>query len=440
MSGVSVDTTINDETRDILISSSNILKSEIKGNIKGDYSDFYELSLFNSQLDNISEAIDTLIECHESFINVINDNKIQWEETNVDVSKEVENFNGNVNNAVNSGSNYSGKRITGGGSGGGGKEKTEEPETEEIDHGNPVQPIDVKSLVSKLTEETLCILIAKMYKMHKDNFAELFFNPEKSGILVALIRKVLNEAEIDDTRTDETDEIQKELMEKLKINPEDITSDEEKANVEKIIVEKVKAKPNSEEKWDRLVYGDETKTVPYYGKEYIIADTEIDPLEYARRVEGRVSQNANKDWSDLCLSFSETHTIDMAKGKISSGQRAASYNDSAKFYDFFGETKEETLAKIYEEIINGKPVVLQVNGTLNYDEDGNRTSGTRHFVTVVGFKKGVSQSSIQEEDLLIIDSWDGKLETMDGEKSRFMTSGKQTHKNYTGYRLRLIKS
>ena len=440
MGSVSVDTAINDETKNILIGSSNILKSDIKGKIKSDFSDFYDLSLFNSQLDNISEAIDSLIECHESFISVISENKLQWEETNVEVAKEVENYNNNVSNAVNTGSKYSGKRNTGGGSGGGGKEKTEEPEVETINHGNPVKPIDVKTLVSKLTDETLCILIAKMYKMNKGDFAELLYNPEKSGILVALIRKVLNEAEIDDARTDETDEIQKELMEKLKINPEDITSDEEKANVEKIIVEKVKAKPDSEEKWDRLVYGEETKTVPYYGKEYIITKTPIDPTEYAKRTAHKISQDVDDDFKSACMSFSETHAADAYFGRISSAFRASGYNDSTKFYDFFGETKEETLAKVYEEIINGRPVVLQVNGTLEYDEDGNRKSNVRHFATVVGFKKGVSQSSIKEEDLLIIDSWDGKLETMDGEKSRFMTNGEETHKNYSGYRLRLIKT
>ena len=94
MGSVSVDTAINDETKNILIGSSNILKSDIKGKIKGDFSDFYDLSLFNSQLDNISEAIDSLIECHESFISVISENKLQWEETNVEVAKEDGFFRG----------------------------------------------------------------------------------------------------------------------------------------------------------------------------------------------------------------------------------------------------------------------------------------------------------------------------------------------------------
>ena len=45
-----------------------------------------------------------------------------------------------------------------------------------------------------------------------------------------------------------------------------------------------------------------------------------------------------------------------------------------------------------------------------------------------------------KKDLLIIDSWDGKIESMDGEKSRFMTTGAACHKDYSGYRLRVLKS
>ena len=83
--------------------------------------------------------------------------------------------------------------------------------------------------------------------------------------------------------------------------------------------------------------------------------------------------------------------------------------------------------------MNGKPVVLQVNG--------NKAGTSRHFVTVVGFKDGVvSGSTLQETDLLIVDSWDGELESMDTEKSRFMTTGAACHKDYSGYRLRVFKS
>jgi hypothetical protein len=83
--------------------------------------------------------------------------------------------------------------------------------------------------------------------------------------------------------------------------------------------------------------------------------------------------------------------------------------------------------------MNGRPMVLQVNG--------NKAGTSRHFVTVVGFKEGVtSAKDLKETDLLIIDSWDGKIERMDTETSRFMTSGAQCHKDYSGYRLRVLKA
>ena len=87
---------------------------------------------------------------------------------------------------------------------------------------------------------------------------------------------------------------------------------------------------------------------------------------------------------------------------------------------------------IYNEITNGKPLILQVNG--------NKKGTSRHYVTVVGFKSSVkSANSLTQKDLLIKDSWDGKLERMDGSSSRFMTSGKDCHKSYNGYYLAIMK-
>ena len=83
--------------------------------------------------------------------------------------------------------------------------------------------------------------------------------------------------------------------------------------------------------------------------------------------------------------------------------------------------------------MSGRPVVLQVNG--------NKAGTSRHFVTVVGFKDVITDpTKLTEKDLLIIDSWDGKIERMDTSTSRFMTSGADCHKDYSGYRLRVLKS
>ena len=122
----------------------------------------------------------------------------------------------------------------------------------------------------------------------------------------------------------------------------------------------------------------------------------------------------------------------MYKGTTTNGSSAANYAHAAEFEDFMDDNKQVVLAKVYDEIMNGRPLVIQVNG--------NIAGTSRHFVTVVGFKKGVTKSTITEDDLLIMDSWDGKIERMDTENSRFMTSGADCHKDYSGYRLRVFKS
>ena len=72
--------------------------------------------------------------------------------------------------------------------------------------------------------------------------------------------------------------------------------------------------------------------------------------------------------------------------------------------------------------------------------NGNKAGTSRHFVTVVGIKSDVkSADQVQESDLLILDSWDCQLERMDTNTSRFMTTGKDTNKSYSGYYLRIMK-
>jgi septal ring factor EnvC (AmiA/AmiB activator) len=78
------------------------------------------------------------------------------------------------------------------------------------------------------------------------------------------------------------------------------------------------------------------------------------------------------------------------------------------------------LEQIYDELIQGKPCVVKT--TCN--------AGHRHFCTVVGMKSTVtSREALTEDDLLIIDSSDGDLESMDGStlehnKKMYMEYGK----------------
>ena len=102
------------------------------------------------------------------------------------------------------------------------------------------------------------------------------------------------------------------------------------------------------------------------------------------------------------------------------------------FRSLIDDNKQYILNALYLEIMAGRPCILHVNG--------NKQGTGRHFVTCIGFKSSVtSGETITEEDLLILDSWDAKIERMDQKNSRFMTSGKQCHKDYSGYRIEYMK-
>ena len=107
-------------------------------------------------------------------------------------------------------------------------------------------------------------------------------------------------------------------------------------------------------------------------------------------------------------------------------------NCGGKFDAFIDSNKNHVLEAVYNEITNGRPCIIQVNGD---------TKGTsRHFVVVVGFSSKVkSGSDLKETDLLILDPWDGKLYDMSQPGARFMTTGAKCDKDYQGYYMLYIR-
>ena len=163
-----------------------------------------------------------------------------------------------------------------------------------------------------------------------------------------------------------------------------------------------------------------------------IVNTPINVAEYASIAYNKgIRQNSNTErYGDLCLAFSYVHASNLVTADTSDNAESAyNWKHAGEFHDYFNDNKQETLETIYNEIAEGKPVIMQVNG--------NKTGTCRHFVTVVGIKSDVkSAQNLQESDLLILDSWDGQLERMDTSSSRFMTTGSQTGKSYSGYYLK----
>lgn len=173
--------------------------------------------------------------------------------------------------------------------------------------------------------------------------------------------------------------------------------------------------------------------------EYRLVSTKNDTIEFAKLVDSlNVAQNHPPGYPDYCLSFAYYHAYKLYNGTNLNAMTAAegaSYMYAAKFTAFKNDSKQVVLEKVYELINTGQPVVLHVNG--------NKAGTSRHYVTVVGYKNSVtSGSSMSEQDLLIIDSYDGKLERMDRDSSRFMISGYDTgrtgSKGY-GYQLYILR-
>ena len=118
---------------------------------------------------------------------------------------------------------------------------------------------------------------------------------------------------------------------------------------------------------------------------------------------------------------------------------AAGYVYASKFKDLKDNNKQTVLQDVYSQVSAGKPTVLQVSGA----KSANGNTVSRHYVTVVGYKNTVkSGSTMTDKALLIIDSWDGKLKTMDEANSRYMISGYDTGRTENsgyGYQVYNIK-
>lgn len=169
--------------------------------------------------------------------------------------------------------------------------------------------------------------------------------------------------------------------------------------------------------------------------EYDVVDTAISVEDYLNVVSSRrIAQNNDSSiYGGYCLAFSYIHAYSLFTGDTSKGAPdAIDYVYASKFKGYDNDNKDEVLKNVYNEISNGRPCLIQVNG--------NKAGTSRHYVTVVGVKKSVKNANdVTEDDLLIIDSWDGRLEGLGNNGARFMVTGAACKKKYSGYQMYYIK-
>ncbi len=428
---ITYDSDVNEKVSSLLTESVETLNTGFGNTLLSDFSPFTQVGLFTTQLNNLKKGIDTLVKSYESLNSNIQSNKYEWTVTDQEIGDQIS----GIGSYGGGGSRYSG------GGGGGNSTYSGSQYVSDIVAGLPIKisDQDVSSLIGKLDGETTIALLKRIYKLKGNNdIIEMLTDEKYSGLLTSILKKILGDTstELSTERTAESDAIQKALLEKVNTNNCDITTEDGKSQLEKQVLENINNSTVSEDALNTLIYGDNTKVVSMLDGNWVVADTKYDLSAYASYISNSgVRQNIDTaKYGDSCLAFSYVHAYDLFTGNKDSAAAAGNYAHASCFQDYINDDKSAVLSKIYDEIMNGRPVVLQVNG--------NKQGTSRHFVTVVGFKEGVtSGSDLQESDLLIVDSWDGKVERMDTSSSRFMTTGKAVGwgNEYTGYRLRVLK-
>lgn len=195
---------------------------------------------------------------------------------------------------------------------------------------------------------------------------------------------------------------------------------------------------NSNNTYDPTLSSGGTTELNILGGTFTVVNTPISVTDYNNAIlrKGVFQASNPSKYSDKCLGFAYVHACGLYRGSTAaSPDDGANYNSGGcSFATYVNDSKEDVLEKVFNEVANGRPVILHVNG--------NKQGTSRHFVTVVGFSSHVTNASnLTEQDLLIIDSYDGKIERMDTQGSRFMTTGKDCgKKDYSGYRIQYLKS
>ena len=172
-------------------------------------------------------------------------------------------------------------------------------------------------------------------------------------------------------------------------------------------------------------------TVTLNGQNYdsVVPQEEVEEL---LKLINDTKANNKGDHYDMCLAFAIWY------GQYLEGKASASEfkqflkpgnipygNGSISTDDYASDDKNEILSRIADDINAGHPAIVQVGAS-------NNTS--RHYVLVVGLRAG-AKNPPTEDDLLIIDTYDGKLEGMGQYGSRDMITGKQCGKKYSGYQM-----
>ena len=162
------------------------------------------------------------------------------------------------------------------------------------------------------------------------------------------------------------------------------------------------------------VEGGKMLKVTINGKEYYVANTKINCLDYEQYVQKNgLHQNAGL-LSGECMLLSQYYAVDMLRGTHTTKATMAKAGGGCalRMADYVKSPDQEPVLKyIYDEALAGRPTVLQVTQVRSYQ-------GLRHLVTVVGFDSSVkSYKDLTPDKILVLDCVDGKIQTLGQSRS-----------------------
>ena len=178
------------------------------------------------------------------------------------------------------------------------------------------------------------------------------------------------------------------------------------------------------------------------GNNYYVVNTNGKLMDYYNSVilGKRLYQSTSKKYADQCLGFAYNYAYGLyANDRSINGSTIRNGTSYSKhFTRYLTNSEADFKQKLYEELKAGRPVVVQVNG--------KKSTRGRHYVTAVGFKNNVtSASDLKLTDILVIDTYDGKIKNTVPKYSksgRYIAKGTEINSgryNY-GYELYSITS
>ena len=150
----------------------------------------------------------------------------------------------------------------------------------------------------------------------------------------------------------------------------------------------------------------------YNGVEFKVVNTAVDPMTCAKLVRDSICTHpgGTDKYSGYCLGFANYYVYCMVDNvtnvDLSVALRKYMTSRKLSYKKELYSNPNTMMAQLYDLLSAGLPQMLMVEAILH--------RGSRHFVTVVGYRSSVTRrEDLRPQDLLIIDSFDGKLESMD---------------------------